>query len=79
MAPLEPWEKVLVDLEAFNEDKHSSLSCTDCHGGDETLDKEAAHTEMVSDPSEDGGQCIMCHSDVTDSFETSLHATQEGY
>ena len=79
MAPLEPWEKVLVDLEAFGEDKHSSLSCTDCHGGDDALDKEAAHTDMVSDPSAGGGQCVMCHSEVTDTFETSLHATQAGY
>ena len=79
MAPLEPWEKVLVDLVAFGEDKHSNMSCTGCHGGADTLDKEAAHADMVSDPSAGGEQCTACHSDVTATFETSLHATQEGY
>jgi thiosulfate/3-mercaptopyruvate sulfurtransferase len=76
---LEPWEKVLVDLEAYGEDKHSSMSCTDCHAGEDNIDKETAHTELVSDPSAGGGQCSECHSDVTDTFESSLHATQEGY
>ena len=79
MAPLEPWEKVFVDADAFGEDKHSSLACTDCHSGEDTLDKEAAHQDMVSDPSAGGGQCTACHSDVTNTFNTSLHATQEGY
>ena len=76
---MEPWEKVLVDLEAYGEDKHSSMSCTDCHAGEDNIDKETAHTELVSDPSAGGGQCSECHSDVTEPFESSLHATQEGY
>ncbi len=79
MAPLEPWEKVLVDIEAFGEDKHSSISCTDCHGGVDTLDKDGAHTDMVADPSAGGEQCAACHSDVTDTFETSLHSSLQGY
>ena len=65
---MEPWEKVLVDLEAYGEDKHSSMSCTDCHAGEDNIDKETAHTELVSDPSAGGGQCSECHSDVTDTF-----------
>ena len=79
MAPLEPWEKVLVDLENFSQDKHSSMSCTDCHAGEDNIDKETAHEAMVSDPSASGGQCSECHADVTDTFESSLHASQQGY
>lgn len=79
MAPLEPWEKVLVDLEAFSEDKHSRMGCTACHGGQESTDKETAHADMVADPSADGEECAMCHSDITETFGESLHATQAGY
>lgn len=79
MAPLEPWEKVLVDIEAFGEDKHSRISCTDCHGGEAVGEKETAHTDMVSDPSTGGEQCAMCHVDITGTFKDSLHATQAGY
>jgi hypothetical protein len=79
VAPLEPWEKVLVDLVAFSEDKHSSMSCTGCHGGADTLDKESAHSDMVSDPSADEGTCVTCHADVTEPFAASLHSTLDGY
>jgi thiosulfate/3-mercaptopyruvate sulfurtransferase len=76
---LEPWEKVLVDFEAFSEDKHSRLTCIGCHGGEESSEKEAAHADMVADPSAGGGKCAACHSDVTETFETSLHSTLHGY
>ena len=56
MAPLEPWEKVLVDVEAYAEDEHSKLACTNCHGGEPAPDKETAHTDIVRDPSSE-----ICH------------------
>jgi len=79
VAPLEPWEKVLVDQVAFGEDKHSRMSCTDCHGGVDTLEKESAHAEMVADPSAGGGTCATCHADVSETFATSLHSNLQGY
>ena len=79
MAPLEPWEKALVDPVAFAEDKHSRMSCMDCHGGEDTLDKESAHAEIVADPSAGGGNCTACHAEISETVQTSLHSTLHGY
>jgi hypothetical protein len=78
VAPLEPWEKVLVSL-GFIETVHGSVSCTDCHGGMQSPEKEAAHTGLVSDPTAGSQQCAGCHAEQTDSFATSLHASLQGY
>ena len=80
MAPLEPWEKVLVDGEAFPETVHGQITCSECHGGDEASDKDLAHTDMIRNPSEPHAEiCSQCHPDVTDSAIQSLHTTQQGY
>ena len=52
MAPLEPWEKVLVS-EDFLNTTHGKIACTDCHKGSQSPDKETAHKGMVGDPSAD--------------------------
>ncbi len=80
MAPLEPWEKVLVD-EGFMDDLHGEVLCTVCHEGNQTAeDKDEAHEDMVSDPSASPNQgCQMCHSSHAETVETSLHTTLDGY
>ncbi len=81
MAPLEPWEKVLVNAEAFTATDHGEIACVDCHGGvDDTDDKEAAHTELVVRPSEgEAAVCADCHKKQAELQATSLHSNQAGY
>jgi len=81
VAPLEPWEKVLVDVETYAETVHGKLACTACHGGDATSPKkDTAHTALISRPSEDPETaCGTCHGDITSTFPNSLHANQAGY
>lgn len=80
MAPLEPWEKVLVDGERYPDTVHGQIACTDCHNGVQSDDKEEAHTGLVANPSTDPeGQCAECHPDVVAMNEFSLHSNLEGY
>ena len=79
MAPLEPWEKVLVDADAFAADVHSQFACTDCHGGEQSNEKEAAHTGLIAYPSTEPELCSRCHSDIATAYANSLHNTQAGY
>lgn len=79
MAPLEPWEKVLVG-EEFLTDTHSMFTCIECHGGQQDDDKAIAHEGFNPRPSEDSrGACGSCHTDQVANFAESLHASQEGY
>ena len=78
MAPLEPWEKVLVSL-GFMDTVHGSASCIDCHGGQQAPEKEVAHTGMIADPTEGPANCGTCHSKQAEGFEDSLHASLQGY
>ena len=80
MAPLEPWEKVLVDGETFAQDDHGELTCIECHAGVNSSDKEEAHTGMVKSPSAQPDlYCAECHEEQTASYPNSLHNTQAGY
>lgn len=80
MAPLEPWQKVLVNAAAFGETDHGDIPCTDCHNGIDTDDKDEAHTELVARPSQgDAAVCAECHEEQTSLAANSLHFTQEGY
>ncbi len=80
MAPLEPWEKVLVDPEKFLATEHGKIACTACHHGSDSPDKESAHTNLVINPSADPGTyCAGCHENISAEFPKSLHATQAGY
>ena len=80
MAPLEPWEKVLVDAEVFPTTAHGEISCLECHKGVQDPDKEIAHTDLVVQPSEDSGaNCSECHPVISNMFPDSLHAGQGGY
>lgn len=87
MAPLEPWEKVLVKEVFFTDDPHGGVKCTKCHNGNSnTSDKNAAHATVVAHPSEQPENfCYSCHPEgdalhtVLANFQTSIHKTQEGY
>jgi Ni/Fe-hydrogenase subunit HybB-like protein len=48
------------------ETPHGRLDCVTCHYGDgATEDLEAAHRDIVRDPTvDDGGLCVACHSDL---------------
>jgi hypothetical protein len=79
VAPLEPWEKVLVE-DDFVDDVHGQVICTVCHEGQQSPDKDEAHAGLISDPSALPNQgCQMCHSTQAETFETSLHSTLDGY
>jgi len=80
VAPLEPWEKVLVDGEMFPGTTHAMTGCIDCHGGEQSPDKGTAHTELILDPSKDAEAiCGQCHPDVVEHNENSLHNNLAGY
>lgn len=77
MAPLEPWEKVLVSPD-FMDSVHGSAKCTDCHGGAQSSDKDTAHAGIVANPS-DSKTCSGCHAEQVEHAATSLHTTLNGY
>ena len=80
MAPLEPWEKVLVDAEGFPQTDHGEIACTECHGGIDSADKAEAHTDLVARPSSgDAPVCVDCHEEQAVANSSSLHTMQEGY
>ncbi len=80
MAPLEPWEKVLVDGEQFPDDVHGQVSCIECHGGVQSADKGEAHTDIIENPSFDPeSACADCHPDVVELDQYSLHTNLTGY
>lgn len=81
MAPLEPWEKVLVNARKYTETIHGFIPCEDCHGGNRTSsEKETAHEGLVARPSlGDPNACSDCHPNVAMVYGNSLHATQAGY
>ncbi len=80
MAPLEPWEKALVDAKKFPATVHGHIDCTGCHEGTQSSDKETAHEGMTARPSEgEANACRECHPNVTSVFSNSLHATLQGY
>lgn len=79
MAPLEPWEKVLVLRDEFYATVHGQLACIYCHDGVNSADKETAHTGLILDPSSAPDRvCDSCHHN-TEMAATSLHGTLQGY
>ena len=79
MAPLEPWEKVLVNAEEYLQTVHGKISCIECHGGEASNDKETAHANIIARPSSNPETCSKCHANITATYPNSLHATQQGY
>jgi hypothetical protein len=80
VAPLEPWEKVLVDSETFPQSIHGLNGCISCHGGVESPDKETAHQGIVRNPSKDPeAVCGTCHPDIVANHANNLHSNLVGY
>jgi len=80
VAPLEPWEKVLVDSETFPQTDHGQIGCVECHGGQQDPDKDVAHINMNPRPSAgETSVCVDCHERQVTLQQTSLHSTQQGY
>ncbi|HSO11212.1 MAG TPA: cytochrome c3 family protein [Anaerolineales bacterium] len=80
MAPLEPWEKALVDNEKFSQTTHGKQTCTDCHNGVQSADKDDAHEGLIASPSAQPDKyCGECHEEQTTTYPFALHSTQEGY
>ena len=80
MAPLEPWEKVLVNNETFSQTTHGKQACTDCHNGVQSPEKDVAHEGLIASPSSMPEQyCSECHAEQTETYPFALHSTQEGY
>ena len=80
MAPLEPWEKVLVKPDFFN-GVHGKIACVGCHkGNQEATNKDSAHVGLVADPTEDAQTyCAGCHATIVEHFQKSVHFNQNGY
>jgi hypothetical protein len=78
VAPLEPWEKVLVSTE-FMDTVHGSQSCVDCHAGTQSPEKETAHAGLVANPSANSEKCATCHADQGEHASASLHTSLAGY
>jgi thiosulfate/3-mercaptopyruvate sulfurtransferase len=76
---LEPWERVWIDAEAYRQDVHSYINCTDCHSGQSVEDMEDAHQGMDPAPAANAETCGKCHVDVTPASMNSLHTTLRGY
>lgn len=77
---MEVWERVFVDSEVMANDFHGNFACTECHGGQNVEDKYAAHDGMIVDPSVDAVEsCGMCHGEIAEAQETSLHNSMRGY
>jgi hypothetical protein len=79
VAPLEPWEKVLIIEDAFAATSHGKMECEACHMGVQDADKGTAHTGLVARPSSELNICGTCHTEIASTYPKSLHATQEGY
>ena len=78
MPPLEAWEKVFIDDAEFMQSTHGKVGCVICHGGDSSEeDKDAAHVNMIIDPSD--ANCNTCHQDIAQLHDFSLHATLSGF
>lgn len=80
MAPMEPWEKVLVSEEFFI-NVHGQTTCAACHAGDSSsTDKETAHTGLIAAPDADPQRtCGNCHSEIVTTSADSLHVSQNGF
>jgi hypothetical protein len=77
--PLEAWEKVILNQEAYFETMHGRFGCVTCHGGvGGTDDKDEAHEGMVREPAS-AEACATCHPDEAAGDAHSLHTTLAGY
>jgi hypothetical protein len=82
VAPLEPYEKVLIDDDFFEEDLHGGIACEDCHGGNpQATGMEAAHKGLIGDPTypDPSKACGECHEAVVANNATNPHVSLHSY
>ncbi|WKZ34249.1 MAG: cytochrome c3 family protein [Anaerolineales bacterium] len=80
MAPLEPWEKAIVDAEKFLQTEHGKMTCIECHAGVNVSVKDEAHVDLIAAPSEQSDiYCAECHEEQVAVYPNALHNTQTGY
>ena len=65
----------------FLASEHGALGCPACHEGDPSaFEKAGAHRGLIKDPSADAERtCSPCHTEITEKYRTSIHATVKGY
>ena len=89
MTPLEPWEKVLIELTGGNtsfkdiDQIHGLIGCINCHGGVEPSSAiETAHSidhGFIRDPSSNPEEfCNPCHNELVESNKNSMHTMAWG-
>lgn len=75
-------EDLYVDLEKAAQDFHARFDCTDCHGGDSTIDSVAACKGIAypnpAAPAVMDKTCGQCHKEITEKYTTSLHISAAG-
>jgi len=75
----EMYKRFLVDKKLIGKDRHFAMGCQFCHKGNQAgKDKEAAHTGLVKRPSDNMQTCRICHKQIADFYEKSLHYTTIG-
>jgi hypothetical protein len=73
------YKGLLVDRSLINKDPHFQEGCGFCHQGNEKgQTKEAAHTGLVTRPSDNLEICENCHEPITKTYRTALHYTSSG-
>jgi hypothetical protein len=82
LAPLEPYEQVLIDDEFLEEDPHGEIACENCHGGNPQASRmKAAHKDLVPDPTypDPSKTCGECHEEIVARNTSSVHITLNPY
>jgi hypothetical protein len=82
LAPLEPYERVLIDDAFLEEDPHGEIACEKCHGGSpKASTMQVAHKGLIPDPTypDPSKTCGECHEEIVLKNKTSLHVSLSPY
>jgi hypothetical protein len=82
VAPLEPYEQVLIDDAFLEEDPHGEIACEECHGGNpRATTMKASHKGLIIDPTypDPSTTCGECHEEIVAKNQTSLHVSLNPY
>jgi hypothetical protein len=82
VAPVESYEKVLIDDAFLEEDPHGEIACENCHGGKpKASTMKAAHKGLVADPTypNPSKACGECHEEIVATNKTNLHVSLNSY
>jgi hypothetical protein len=82
LAPLEPYERVLLDNAFREKDPHGEIACEKCHGGNpKASTMNDAHTGLVADPTypDPSKACGACHEKIVARNKTNVHVSLNPY